>query len=136
MYLPSNDRTCCPNIAIRLDATKFSASSSQRKVLRRFRSYARGARGSGASGTGGQRGKQRGNTHGVGARDAADDAAVAQVARCRAALLPAVRAARVTTASDGSAVVVKDVPGWSDDAFAVRVGGTMPEARAWPACVE
>lgn len=42
LYLPDNSRTCCPNIAIRLDVTKFRPSASQRKVLRRFRRFVRG----------------------------------------------------------------------------------------------
>ena len=36
IYKPTNDRTCCPNLTIRLDVTQFQASKAQNQLLRRL----------------------------------------------------------------------------------------------------
>jgi hypothetical protein len=42
IYLPNNAKTCCPNITIRLDATKFRASKDQLKVLKNLHRFLSG----------------------------------------------------------------------------------------------
>lgn len=42
LYRPNNFRTCCPNITIKLDCTRFEMNKAQRRVLRRFDAYLRG----------------------------------------------------------------------------------------------
>lgn len=42
LYRPNNSRTCCPNITIKLDCTRFEMNKAQRRVLRRFDAYLRG----------------------------------------------------------------------------------------------
>ena len=121
LYLPSNDRTCCPNIAIRLDATKFAASASQRKVLRRFRSYVTGSRSAGAKGADGRSTQARDGA----AAAAVDVEAAGRVARMRTSLLAAVQEARVASRANGDAVALSEVPGWSDDLFTVSGCGCL-----------
>lgn len=42
VYKPTNDRSCCPNITIRLDVTQFKADKSQNKLVQRFNRFLRG----------------------------------------------------------------------------------------------
>ena len=42
IYKPCNHKTCCPNLAIRLDVHQFEPSSSQLRVLRRWEQVRRG----------------------------------------------------------------------------------------------
>lgn len=39
LYHPDNGSTCCPSLAIKLDAEAFTLSKSQRKLLRRFTGF-------------------------------------------------------------------------------------------------
>lgn len=39
VYLPSNQRTCCPQYVMRLDTSTFTISKQQRRVVRRFVEY-------------------------------------------------------------------------------------------------
>jgi arginyl-tRNA--protein-N-Asp/Glu arginylyltransferase len=42
LYLPTNASTCCPNLTIRLDATRFAPSRAQLRTARRLHEYLRG----------------------------------------------------------------------------------------------
>lgn len=44
IYLPSNTRSCCPNLPIRLDALRFEPSRTQRSAVRRAREALAGLR--------------------------------------------------------------------------------------------
>lgn len=45
VYRAVNDRVCCPQYVIRMDATRFRPSKSQRKVVKRFHRYLQEGRG-------------------------------------------------------------------------------------------
>lgn len=44
VYQPSNDRSCCPNIPIRLDALAFTPTKSHKQLLKRLSTYLSGKR--------------------------------------------------------------------------------------------
>eukprot|EP00731_Ephydatia_muelleri_P024047 Em0016g318a len=46
VYRPVNDRVCCPQYIIRMDAMKFRPNKSQRKVVKRLHRYLREGKGS------------------------------------------------------------------------------------------
>lgn len=52
VYRPSNARTCCPNLTIRLDVTRFEATKEQHRLLRRLNEYLAGGSSGGGGGGG------------------------------------------------------------------------------------
>ena len=110
LYQPANDRTCCPNLAIRLDITRYRPSKSQIRVARRLHRFCSGPRAVVVSHASAK--SQR----------APQNVSSPEVARLHASLLETIRSVNLSVGSGGS-VRVADLPGWENNVFRVRAVG-------------
>ena len=107
LYQPENHRTCCPNLAIRLDVAKYTPSKSQLRVLRRTAKYCRPVAPPSRS------------SKPSGRRARATAQPLSQHAAAAIATAHSTLAAAAAAATLGSMLVAR-LPGWTTASFQVR----------------